>query len=97
MESVSPLPELAFAKLVGTLPYLFLWSSYDNAAYVLIQESFSCIIPSQILRKKLATMVFGVSEDASELWDWRNFTLLFPQDAEERVSKMVHQWFTYGL
>ena len=92
LETTAPLPKLSLQNTVGELPYLLLWSNLSNKNYILVQDTLNCVIPSQIVRKLLAIQSLGIQEHQSEHWDWRNFMIFFPEQAEAMIVDTFQRW-----
>lgn len=86
------LPDIRISDVSGEKPYLYLWSSNGNKAFILVQNTLTCSIPSQIVRKMIAIESLGMSEQDDNLWDWRNFTVFYPEEVHKRLTSTVNRW-----
>jgi|GEM_PF-4008968 len=89
IEKLAPLPNLDVKEHVGNFPYLYLWSSSSESAHLLVQESLSTQVPSQLIRKLLATRFLGVNENERVNWDWRDFVIFYQQSGEQMVAETM--------
>lgn len=92
IKKLPPLPNLDLKEHVGNYPYLYLWSSNNELAYVLIQESLNTQVPSQLIRKLLATQFLGINENERAKWDWRDFIIFYQQSGEQIVAETMRHW-----
>jgi len=91
-KKVPPLPALNFNSATGRLPYLYLWSNRIHSSLVFIQDSVEVSIPSQLIRRLLATEILGVREEEQDRWDWRDYIIFHAKEGEQMISDTLNRW-----
>jgi len=87
-----PLPELNFGAVAGQQPYLYMWSSRMSSALLFVQASVKMSVPSQLIRRLLATEMLGVAENEPDRWDWRDYVIFHTSAGEKKVSDTLTRW-----
>lgn len=83
---------LDFMPITGGAPYLFVASADSNSGFLLVQPTADIVIPSQLLRKEIATKILGYKAEDITGWHWRDMLLFNPQLGEERVLRTLSRW-----
>lgn len=91
LEKIEPLPNVEFRKISMDYPYLYLSSNKNQHAYLFVQDSLKTEVPSQLIRKLLA--VKGFEEKEQIKWDWRDFTIFYPELGEKMIIDTLKHWF----
>ncbi|OGY78934.1 MAG: hypothetical protein A3B74_03515 [Candidatus Kerfeldbacteria bacterium RIFCSPHIGHO2_02_FULL_42_14] len=91
-----PLPKLDISTLTGKFPYLYLWSSIMDSSLVFIQDSLKITIPSQLIRKLIATEVLKIDEKGNR-WDWREYIIFNAKQGEKTLLNTLNRWGTKEL
>lgn len=91
-KEVPPLPNLNINAVTGKLPYLYLWSNRINCSLVFIQDSVEISIPSQLIRRLLATEISRVGEVEQDKWDWRDYVIFHSKQGEQIILDTLNRW-----
>ena len=92
----SPLPKLGIGTLTGRLPYLYLWSNAMDSSLVFIQDSSSITIPSQLIRKLIATEILKIGAKGNR-WDWREYIIFNAKQGEKILLDTLNRWGAKNL
>ena len=91
-----PLPKLDIGTLTGKLPYLYLWSNAMNSSLVFIKDSLKTTIPSQLIRKLIATEILTIGAKGNR-WDWREYIIFNAKQGEEILLDTINRWGAKNL
>ncbi len=91
-----PLPKLEISTLTGKLPYLYLWSSAMDTSLVFIQDSLNTTIPSQLIRRLIASEILKMDEKINK-WDWREYIIFNAKQGEKILLDTLNRWGTKSL
>lgn len=83
---------LDFMSTTNGAPYLYLSATERDSGFLLVQNIPEIIIPSQLLRKEIATKIFGYNAKDVTKWHWRDMLLFNPQLCEERIIRTLSRW-----
>lgn len=90
--NIEPIPSFDINEQTGGYPYLYIWSNKMKEACVLVQDSDKITVESQLIRRLLATRLFGAKADNRDEWDWRDFILLHQKKGEQMNQNTLKRW-----